>query len=273
MEIQFQLFPIHPLLKGLIEKIWYFEAPGKLPGDDMKLVVPNGRPLLILTCKNTLLGNMNNRQYVNGENRFSLVGICDTPSIIDSQDDGRTASIGIEFNPIGFYRFFKMPASEFKNDLNLFSAISGKEVVDLENEIAAIVLPDKKVARIQLYLLSKVSSKADDPLFNYCIEQIEKSKGSISVKRLEKITGYSSRWLNLKFKEQLGISPKNFSSVIRFQHYYQAIIGITHRHKFSRLRHDLYYDQSHFIKDFKRFTGMTPSQVHEMENKFGQLFY
>jgi AraC-like DNA-binding protein len=273
MDFKFQLFPVKASLAALVEKIWYFEAPGKLPGDDLKLIVPNGRPLMLLPCRNALLSRMDNRNFSAAENNISLVGVCDTPSVIDSQDNGPTASIGLEFSPAGFYRFFEMPASEFKNDLNSVTDILGKEAAILEKQIQDIAEPAEKVIRLQTFLASMLNNKCRDSLFDYCIRQIELTKGAVSIKQLEKITGYSSRWLNMKFKDHLGMSPKNFSSIIRFQHYYKVITGNTGKPHLVRARHNAYYDESHFIKDFKRFTGMTPSRIQDLENKFGSLFY
>ncbi|HKO80966.1 MAG TPA: helix-turn-helix domain-containing protein [Chitinophagaceae bacterium] len=273
MDITFQLFPVLPRLKGFIEIIWLFESAAKLPDNDLKLIVPNGRPLLLVTHKNGASAMMGGRQFTAAENKISIVGICDNPSIVDSLTNGPTSSIGMEFSPWGFYRFFNISPGELKNDLNFLADISGKEAAAMESSISGMTSPREKVDRIQLYLLSMLVKKPEDALFYYCIRQIEETKGDISISRLQEITGYSSRWLNLKFKEKLGISPKNFGSIIRFQHYYKSIILDAPTLKIRRPYYHHYYDQSHFIKDFKRFTGMTPSKLLDIENRFGRLFY
>jgi AraC-like DNA-binding protein len=273
MEFKFQIFPIIPQLKGLIEKIWLFESFGKLPDNDLKLIVPNGRPLLLIPHRNGLVARMGGQQFSTAENKIAIIGICDNPAVVDSQTDGPTSSIGIEFSPWGFYRFFYIPSGELNNDLHSLTDISGKEAGDIESRISGLASPEEKVSSIQSYLLYMLTKKPEDSLFNYCIRQIEETKGNMAVNHLEKITGYSSRWLNLKFKEKLGISPKNFSSIIRFQYYYKTLILEAHTLKIKRPYYNQYYDQSHFIKDFKRFTGMTPSKLLEIENRFGRLFY
>jgi AraC-like DNA-binding protein len=216
---------------------------------------------------------MGGRHFETTENKIAIIGICDTPAVIDSQQDAPTSSIGIEFSPWGFYRFFYSPSGELNNDLHSLPDISGKEAANMERRISGLASPEEKVNLLQSYLLSMLTKKPEDALFDYCIRQIEGTKGGISIARLEKITGYSSRWLNLKFKENLGISPKNFSSIIRFQHYYKTLILEGHELKRKRPYYNQYYDQSHFIEDFKRFTGMTPSKILDIENKFGRLFY
>ncbi len=273
MQIKFQSFPILKPLHSYIEKIWLFESSYGLPDSDLKLIVPNGRPLLLLPHKNGALAAMDGRKFSAAENKIAIVGISDKAAIVDSLADGPTASIGIEFSPLGFYRFFDMPAAELSNNLHLLPDLSGKEAADLERRISGCTKPEEKVQLLQSWLSSLLIKKQEDSLFEYCVQQIEATNGGIAVARLEKITGYSSRWLNIKFKERLGISPKNFSSIIRFQHYYKALILQAPTVITKRSYYNLYYDQAHFIKDFKRFTGMTPTQLLEIENKFGRLFY
>ena len=132
---------------------------------------------------------------------------------------------------------------------------------------------EQKLVVIQQFLFNQLSLNDEDLIFEYCVEKIQSSKGKITVKELEKKTGYSSRWLNIKFNEKLGVSPKNLSSVIRFKHYYQAF---TNGRETSFLKNDfyeLYYDQSHFIKDFKRFTGLAPTKFEKQINSFGESYY
>jgi AraC-like DNA-binding protein len=273
MNLHFQIFPIIPPLRGYVEKIWLVQSPGKLPAEDLRLIVPNARPLFLISNKNALVADMAGRQHSTREHEISVVGICDAACIVDSKTDTLTSSIGLEFSPYGFYRFFDIPLQDIRNDLQQLSDISGSEVRNLERRLSDTMSPADKVGAIQSYLLYQLNKRSDDALFGYCVRQIEKTNGNLSIATLEKLTGYSSRWLNLKFKQNLGISPKNFSSIIRFQHYYHSLMFGNSRAEKRREYYDHFYDQSHFIKDFKRFTGMTPSKLLDIENKFGRLFY
>jgi methylphosphotriester-DNA--protein-cysteine methyltransferase len=77
----------------------------------------------------------------------------------------------------------------------------------------------------------------------------------------------------MKFTEKLGISPKNLASIIRFKQYYETLCG-NKQNRFTRNNfYNYYYDQSHFIKDFKRFTGLTPASLEKKINDFGKIFY
>ena len=86
MNLQF-FEPLAPL-KGYIDKIWVLETDCGLPQEDMKMLVPDGRMLLLLPLKNAMVGKMGGRIYGTKENRMSLVGISDMPSVVDAQDTG-----------------------------------------------------------------------------------------------------------------------------------------------------------------------------------------
>jgi methylphosphotriester-DNA--protein-cysteine methyltransferase len=74
------------------------------------------------------------------------------------------------------------------------------------------------------------------------------------------------------FKEHVGVSPKAYAGIVRFQWAYQTWMhGQAQTFSRSHLG-DYYYDQSHFIKDFKRFTGFTPQRYRAVSNELGRAF-
>jgi len=97
-------------------------------------------------------------------------------------------------------------------------------------------------------------------LFRQIYILIVKTKGIITISELEKRIGYSARYINLLFTEKLGISAKQFSRIIKFQNavdlinkgYIDNLCNLAEKFE--------YYDQSHFIHDFKNFTNKTPSE-------------
>lgn len=78
---------------------------------------------------------------------------------------------------------------------------------------------------------------------------------------------------DMKFNDKLGVSPKNLSSIIRFKQYYQALINDDVKSFSKNDFYELYYDQSHFIKNLKRFTGLPPSKFEKQINDFGENYY
>ena len=274
MQMRLQHITPHPLLKGYIEKMWVFESTGRVPNDDMKLVVPNGRIKLVIPFRNGLLGKMEDGWFhLSKEHSVTLIGIADIPAIIESEKDCKAGTIGVEFSPHGAYRFFHLRHSEIKNQIHPLTDILGNIAKQLEEKIANTESVNSKVCLLQQFLLKLFSQNEADSIFDYCVQKIKLTKGKINISDLEKETGYGSRWLHMKFIDKIGISPKNLSSIIRFQQYYQTLATSQEKVFMKKDFYNYYYDQSHFIKEFKRFTGLSPVRFENANNDFGKIFY
>ncbi|MCR4631077.1 MAG: helix-turn-helix domain-containing protein [Treponema sp.] len=132
-------------------------------------------------------------------------------------------------------------------------------------------------SRIQLFLkeYSKFqsenkSTKAD--LFKQISDIIIKRKGIIKVSELENLSGYSSRYLNKIFDSELGMSTKQLCNSVKFQ----FLLGDLNNHNMENLTSIAseynFYDQAHFIHEFKEFTGKTPKEyTNEVEqNRYSE---
>jgi AraC-like DNA-binding protein len=273
MHLQFRNIEPNLLLKPYIEKIWVFESNGKMPADDMKLVVPNGNIKLTVSYQNGIVAAIDGKTFSSKEQDITLTGLVDVPVILDVEKDIATETIGIEFSPKGAYRFFKFTLNDVQNRIYSISDVLGNTGRQLVEQMSNTVSVQQKISLLQRFLLRQLSLINEDLIFEYCIEKITSSKGKITIKELERKTGYSGRWLNMKFNEKIGVSPKNLSSIIRFKEYYQAIINSTERSFTRNDLYDFYYDQSHFIKDFKRFTGLPPGRFEKQINNFGETYF
>lgn len=244
-----------------------------MPIEDMKLVVPNGNLKLTISYQNGIVASINGKAFSSREHEITLTGLVDVPVILDTEQDITTETIGIEFNPKGVYRFFHFNLKQIRNQILSLEDLLGTTGKQLTEKIANAITVQQKLSFIQQFLLNQLSLHDEDLVFEYCVEKINSSKGKTTIKELEKKTGYSSRWLNMKFNEKLGVSPKNLSSVIRFSQYYQALINGSQTTFSKKDFYELYYDQSHFIKDFKRFTGLPPTKFEKQINEFGKSYY
>lgn len=273
MQMRLQNIDPHPLLKGYIEKMWLFESSGKMPTDDLKLVVPNGHIKLTVAFQNGIVAKMNGQSFTSKEQNINLTGLMDVPVILDVEKDVATGTIVVEFNPQGAYRFFNLKFNDIANNIHPFTDILGTTAKQLEEQISNVESVAGKISLLQNFLLKQFTMQTEDSIFEYCVSKITSAKGKITIKELEKKTGYSSRWLNMKFADKLGISPKNLSTIIRFNQYYNALANNNEMDFMQNAFYDHYYDQSHFLKEFKRFTGLSHSGFANATNDFGKLFY
>jgi hypothetical protein len=239
----------------------------------MKLIVPDGMAKLTIPFRNGVSGKNKDYFHLSKESQITLIGIQDIPAIVDVENDAPHGNIGIEFSPFGSYRIFRLRQSELKNKLFLLEEIFGKSAREIQEMIANAEDVNEKIKLIQDYLSKLLSNSEPDLILDYCIRQIENSNGLVTVMELERKTGYSGRWIYEKFIEKVGLSPKNLSSVVRFNQFYQQWAKRPEPDFFKEELYNYFHDQAHFIKDFKRFTGLSPLKFVKSENEFGRIFY
>lgn len=263
----------HPQLRQYIDKMWAFESNGRAPQEDMKLVVPNGRPKMTIPYRNGVSGSNKDGFRLVKESSIILIGMCDVPTIVDLETDAPHGNIGIEFSPLGAYRLFRLRHAELKNKIFLIEEVLGKSAREIQEVIANTESIDQKIQFIQTYLVRLLTRSEQDQVLDYCIQQIRNSRGLATVSDLASKTGYSSRWIYEKFMEKVGLSPKCLASVIRFSQFYEQWAKQPGSDFFNKDMRNYFYDQSHFIKGFKRFTGFSPLKFAASENEFGRIFY
>jgi AraC-like DNA-binding protein len=257
-------------LRPYINKLWLLESEQGLVSNK-SLIAPNGRPKIMIPFRNSLATTDKGRTEICREQDVCFIGIRDVPVTLSSSL-GATGSIGIELTTIGGYRFSNISMHEFTNRLFSFAEIFGKQGRELLELMMNNESPQKKIAIIQNFLVKQLREEnKNNFIVDYCINNIIQSHGLVEIKELERKTGYSKRYLDMLFKDHLGISPKTFSTIQRFQRFYatwQKNTGVAQEGSL----YDLYYDQSHFIKEFKRYTGYSPNQYIKLNNDFGKNF-
>ncbi len=109
-------------------------------------------------------------------------------------------------------------------------------------------------------------------LVEYMKNQIISTNGNVSVSELAEQTGYTERYINKVFKQNMGINPKTFGMIMKFQKVIQKI-NQEEDCKLTDIGADVgYYDQSHFIRDFKKYAALTPKEYRKMilENNYNR---
>jgi len=125
---------------------------------------------------------------------------------------------------------------------------------------------DKIKTFMNYYMHHYDTQSMDKNSLNHILyHKILHSGGSLKLSELSNFTGYSERYLNKKIHEEFGMNPKNLVKIIRFQkavgHLTETIQNINCMDTALEFG---YYDQSHFNKEFKKFTGLTP--IHYANN-------
>lgn len=164
----------------------------------------------------------------------------------------------IIFNPGMASSIIKTPINDFYEKFISFDDFLNPNQISYINQIFCNhtnygVLIDK----IQRFLLIEILSTHTDDMIKEAIHEIISNQGSVSIKKIIDKLQISRDSFEKKFRKQVGTSPKKFSNIVRFRNIFE------NNHKKTTLTqiglNAGYYDQSHFIKDFKIITGKKPS--------------
>lgn len=267
-------FPkIHPRLEPWIDSIWVFESKCGVPETSSRVIAPNGKAKLILSFRNSIHVEHARGRQEGREGGLHFIGVWDESSVVSSPL-AASGTIGIEFKPEGVSRFAGFGMRGIANLVCDASETFDGAGRDLEERLRQIPSVESKLLHLQEFLLERMSrTKPAPPILDHVVRRLRETDGALEIRQLEKETGYSRRWLDRLFQEHIGHSPKTLAAIYRFQRFYLAWAQSSSSRFFQEDLLDLYYDQAHFAKEFKRFTGVSPGRYARIDNEFGRLFY
>lgn len=262
-----------PELQNFIDTFWVFENDFGVPTDDSRVIAPNGKAKFIYSYLNGLSTIDQGTQTDYKEQDLFFIGIWDRPVTLTSKAR-TTGTIGIELTPNGLHRFTRLSAFEVLNKIYSFTDIYGLAGKDLLERLSNTISLEEKIAELQRFLINIIKlTNRNNTLIDYSVQLIKNTSGLVTIKELEDKMGYSKRYLDMLFKDHLGISPKTYSSIVRFQSFYNLWANSNSTNFYTDNLYELYYDQAHFIKEFKRYTGYSPKLYANLKNDFGKIFY
>jgi AraC-like DNA-binding protein len=169
-----------------------------------------------------------------------------------------SGNVLIVFNPGGTRAFFDTPAHEFAGASMPLDYLKefhdGDEVSERLNDAQS---SKERVSIVEQILMKQLKHRAVDSLIIRAAQKIDANSARIRIKDLIQTLNISRDAFEKRFRQTIGTTPKQFSSIIRMR---KLIEAGKNEKSLTELAYDFgYFDQSHFIKDFKLFTGRTPS--------------
>lgn len=189
-----------------------------------------------------------------------LMGISDAYTEFPLTGDFHYA--GVRFLPGIFPQLYRIPADAFTGKTENLRHIDPQLARELAVRCAGILQPEALGLVLDEIFLALIAGKTFSPdhRFYDALDLILRHNGTIQLEK-EIQTGISPRQLRRMFGQYVGDTPKAFSSIVRFQRILQAKPSLRSLREDKLFFDAGYYDQSHFIREFRRFYGLTPGQA------------
>lgn len=267
--MNYQTFPPHQDLASFIKCYWTMENP-KEENPQKQTIVPDGCMEMIFHY-----GDLYKQYMENGEGivqpRSCVFGQLTQP--LNIEPTGVTGIFSVRFHHEGFLPFATMPIKEMDNKAISLEKLFGLDGKALEKNVLEAKITEEKIAAVEAFLLNRLNTEAFDKIVQSTVDTILTANGQLSVDSLSKKINVNRRQLERRFSSAIGLSPKQLSKTIRLQSTLKLLLNKEFT-SLTTLAHDAdYYDQAHFIKDFKEFTGLTPKEFYGENLKMSSLFY
>lgn len=165
--------------------------------------------------------------------------------------------------PAGMYRLLGIPMAELVDCDYDARLVMGQEIDELVDCLQEARTHQQRSDITQRYLLGKLRRLKSMLPFDLAMLQQVHASGNMSIERVAAQACLSLRQFERKSYERLGLSPKVYSRMIRFSHAYKYKESSPHTSWLDIAHRCGYFDQMHFIRDFKFFAGITPSGLRE----------
>jgi AraC-like DNA-binding protein len=194
---------------------------------------------------------------------------------IHLQPTGKTGIFAIRFYPWGLYAFTSIPTHELTDRFEEAETILGKKLRYVNQQLKECSSAERLiiVEKFLLSLLSKQkrSVKEQADRIAVSLNRLKQTGGNTPVAEMAYFANLSLRQFNRTVNKVAGISPKQLSRITRLQNFlqkYQPSTGQT----LTQVLYDCgYYDQAHFIREFKDISGKNPSQFFAQNNEMSDL--
>lgn len=251
MKIQF-LNKVNPLLKEFIRHYWYVNGEER-ESFNQNLLLPMDHVDLIITMGNSFIYGENERMCQPESIHFH--GIRERSLQITQR--GKIKALGISFTPWGFYFIAKQSMSQYVNRIVNLSYVNHSLWEEMSDYMMEYEGPSELIKAIENSLINCINIKYREEIDFRIIEEFIESD-YINIEMFCRDNGITTRKLERIFRKYVGISPKRFMNVVRFEESVRDVMydnesnltDISYKHG--------YCDQPHFTKVFKGYTDYAP---------------
>lgn len=270
--MNYQTFQPQPDLESIVKFYWTLEVPFD-PNNKKQKIIPDGCIEMTFNFKDGIKRYTSDTEFIINP-RAMIMG--QRTKAYDIEPEGDVDSFAICFYPYGF-SYISNTSLKDLTDIevpieDLFGKLAAKE---LEEKIIKANDTEKRIRIIETFLLNKLNEHSTiERIVKTTVDTLISANGSTPINIILKDDLSKRRSLERKFKKQIGISPKQLSKVIRLHCAIKMMLNEEKGSLTNIAYENDYFDQAHFIKDFKEFIGINPKEFLNDENMtLASLFY
>lgn len=258
--------PVFPLSK-FIEVFIYFERAEHAHTVDRFL--PNGDTEILIDFNDTpqFIYDNNSLKEIQACNHVWASGVRTEPITIPS-GNGATMMV-IAFKKGMSAPFFPFPMEEISDSVVDADLIWGNGFGELRERLQAEKRVERRFELLEGFLLKMFASKLDvNPCVEFAINEMTHRPDSLSIAWMNEQIGYSQKHFTEMFRRNIGVTPKAYLKIMRFQKAIRTIDAASEI-EWDMIAQDCgFYDQAHFINDFKHFSGFTPERYSKIHTNY-----
>lgn len=256
-----------PPLDAFIESIWVYQNDPQ--PHVLERILPNGAAQLVVNLKEDetrLYDPERPHRYV-ATSGSVLSGVRSAFQVIDTSEQEYVA--GVAFRPGGTVPFLQVPAHEASDaDVPLEALWGGRRAMALRERLLESDGLDATLDALEAVLHELWRPRRLHPAVNFALSAFDRSPLTTSVAAVTNAIGLSPKRFIERFKIEVGLTPKRYCRIRRFQRAL-AFSSLGRDADWTRVAMDCgYFDQAHFIHDFRSFAGLTPTGYQTARTSF-----
>ncbi|SKB27455.1 helix-turn-helix transcriptional regulator [Daejeonella lutea] len=267
--MDYKTFPPGIVLASIIKCYWTLRGPRKLLPQKQR-IVPDGCMEMIFHLGDSYVQYLKDGSKMIQPKAF-VFGQITSP--LDIEPTGATNIFAVRFHPDGFTPLAGISIKNMDNRAVPLTELFENDGREVGQAISTAETIPEKIGIIEAFFLSRLSiPETIDRTVKNTVQEIINLKGQGSVEDLSVKMSVNRRQLERKFAVVVGLSPKQLLKIIRLQTALK-LLQRSDSNSLTVIAHESeYYDQAHFIKDFKEFTGLSPKQFYSDNLKLTAFF-
>ncbi|WP_323758081.1 helix-turn-helix domain-containing protein [Roseivirga sp.] len=270
--MDYQTFQPSPDLDALVSCYWTLEVPHDNDSQKQR-IVPDGCIEMAFILGDDIKRYTSEEEFIL-QPRAMVLGQTIEPFFIEPT--GNVKTFAIRFYPYGFANFVTEPIKNLANKETPLALLFEEKIAkELEEKIIQAQDVKQRIEIIEGFLLERLNDKSTvENIVKTTVNALLSTNGNAPIKTILKDDLTKRRQLERKFAKEIGVSPKQLGKLIRLQTALKMLLNKDSESLTNIAYESEYYDQAHFIKDFKEFTGTNPKEFLGNENMaLSALFY